>query len=173
MLTRLHGVSRFGTTSQIFVQRSSDGGVTYSGALGEAVDAATEPSVGPPTGNIAGQIKVEYSRVVQATAICTRSLWAPTIPRTIPITAARFECCLRGRGYGRESHESRANLHRPQDFQLWCGLHMSFDGRSRQPVPRARGGQLRRTCMPPGRITLTSITRSRPITGRAGLRPSK
>jgi len=51
----------FGTTSQIFVQRSSDGGETYSGALGEAVDAATEPSVGPPTGNIAGQIKVDNS----------------------------------------------------------------------------------------------------------------
>src|SRR5467141_4555362 len=51
----------FGTTSQIFVQRSSDGGETYSGALGEAVDAATEPSVGPPTGNIAGQIKVDRS----------------------------------------------------------------------------------------------------------------
>jgi hypothetical protein len=49
----------FGTTSQIFVQRSSDGGETYSGALGVAVDAATEPSVGPPTGNIAGQIKVD------------------------------------------------------------------------------------------------------------------
>jgi len=51
----------FGTTSQIFVQRSADGGATYSGALGEAVDAATEPSVGPPTGNIAGQIKVDNS----------------------------------------------------------------------------------------------------------------
>src|SRR6266478_4942700 len=51
----------FGTTSQILVQRSSDGGETYSGALGEAVDAATEPSVGPPTGNIAGQIKVDNS----------------------------------------------------------------------------------------------------------------
>lgn len=51
----------FGTTSQIFVQRSSDGGETYSGALGEAIDAATEPSAGPPTGNIAGQIKVDNS----------------------------------------------------------------------------------------------------------------
>ncbi|HKC01559.1 MAG TPA: hypothetical protein VKD23_22435 [Terriglobales bacterium] len=51
----------FGTTSQIFVQRSSDGGETYSGALGAAVDAATMPSVGPPTGNIAGQIKVDNS----------------------------------------------------------------------------------------------------------------
>src|SRR5438445_3436270 len=51
----------FGTTSQIFVQRSSDGGETYSGALGAAIDAATEPSVGPPTGNIAGQIKVDRS----------------------------------------------------------------------------------------------------------------
>src|SRR3989475_322251 len=51
----------FGTTSQIFVQRSSDGGETYSGALGAAIDAATEPSVGPPTGNIAGQIKVDNS----------------------------------------------------------------------------------------------------------------
>jgi hypothetical protein len=51
----------FGTTSQIFVQRSSDGGENYSGALGAVVDAATEPSVGPPTGNIAGQIKVDNS----------------------------------------------------------------------------------------------------------------
>src|SRR5438270_5601317 len=51
----------FGTTSQIFVQRSSDGGETYSGALGVAIDAATEPSVGPPSGNIAGQIKVDNS----------------------------------------------------------------------------------------------------------------
>src|SRR5213079_162879 len=51
----------FGTTSQIFVQRSNDGGETYSGALGTAIDAATEPSVGPPTGNIAGQIKVDHS----------------------------------------------------------------------------------------------------------------
>jgi hypothetical protein len=50
----------FGTTSQIFVQRSSDGGETYTGAVG-VVDAATEPSVGPPTGNIAGQIKVDRS----------------------------------------------------------------------------------------------------------------
>src|SRR4030081_1086874 len=49
------------TTSQIFVQRSSDGGETYSGALGAVVDAATEPSLGPPSGNIAGQIKVVNS----------------------------------------------------------------------------------------------------------------
>ncbi len=51
----------FGTTSQIFVQRSNDGGETYTNALGTVVDAATEPSVGPPTGNIAGQIKVDRS----------------------------------------------------------------------------------------------------------------
>jgi hypothetical protein len=51
----------FGTTSQIFVQRSNDGGQTYTDALGTAVDAATEPSVGPPGGNIAGQIKVDRS----------------------------------------------------------------------------------------------------------------
>src|SRR5216683_2290577 len=51
----------FGTTSQIFVQRSNDGGQTYTNALGTVVDAATEPSVGPPTGNIAGQIKVDRS----------------------------------------------------------------------------------------------------------------
>jgi hypothetical protein len=50
----------FGTTSQILVQRSNDGGETYTGAVG-VVDAATEPSVGPPTGNIAGQIKVDCS----------------------------------------------------------------------------------------------------------------
>ena len=51
----------FGTTSQIFVQRSSNGGQSYTDATGVAIDAATEPSVGPPTGNIAGQIKVDNS----------------------------------------------------------------------------------------------------------------
>jgi hypothetical protein len=51
----------FGTTSQIFVQRSADGGETYTNALGTVIDAPTEPSVGPPTGNIAGQIKVDNS----------------------------------------------------------------------------------------------------------------
>lgn len=48
----------FGTTSQIFVQRSNDGGETYTGAVG-VIDAATEASAGPPTGNIAGQVKVD------------------------------------------------------------------------------------------------------------------
>src|SRR3989441_11341038 len=51
----------FGTISQIVVQRSNDGGQTYTNGLGTVVDAATEPSVGPPTGNIAGQIKVDRS----------------------------------------------------------------------------------------------------------------
>src|SRR5882762_1981346 len=51
----------FGTTSQIFVQRSADGGENYTDATGVVVDVATEPSVGPPTGNIAGQIKVDKS----------------------------------------------------------------------------------------------------------------
>jgi hypothetical protein len=51
----------FGTTSQIFVQRSNDGGETYTNGLGTVVNAAFEPSVGPPTGNIAGQIKVDRS----------------------------------------------------------------------------------------------------------------
>ena len=50
----------FGTTSQIFVQRSNDGGQTYDNAANQAVDAATEPSAGPPSGNIAGQIKVDH-----------------------------------------------------------------------------------------------------------------
>jgi hypothetical protein len=51
----------FGTTSQIFVQRSSDGGQTYDNAANEAVDVNTEPSAGPPSGNVAGQIKVDHS----------------------------------------------------------------------------------------------------------------
>src|SRR5438876_4929939 len=51
----------FGTTSQIFVQRSNDGGQTYDNAANQAVDAATEPSPGPPLGHIAGQIKVDHS----------------------------------------------------------------------------------------------------------------
>src|SRR5439155_23905006 len=49
----------FGTTSQIFVQLAADGGESYTDALGTVVDAATAPSVGRPTGNIAGQIKVD------------------------------------------------------------------------------------------------------------------
>jgi hypothetical protein len=52
----------FGTTSQIFVQRSDDGGVTYNnGASLVVADPVTAASVGPPTGNIAGQIKVDRS----------------------------------------------------------------------------------------------------------------
>ncbi|MHB8478057.1 MAG: hypothetical protein ACYDBZ_17415 [Steroidobacteraceae bacterium] len=51
----------FGTTSQILVQRSNDGGRTYTDAAGAVVSAALEPVVGPPTGNVAGQIKVDRS----------------------------------------------------------------------------------------------------------------
>ncbi|HXM93602.1 MAG TPA: hypothetical protein VOA64_04995 [Candidatus Dormibacteraeota bacterium] len=52
----------FGTTSQIFVQRSIDGGQTYTDSLpSPVVSAALQPAVGPPTGNIAGQIKVDHS----------------------------------------------------------------------------------------------------------------
>jgi hypothetical protein len=52
----------FGTTSQIFVQRSNDGGETYNDTLpSTVVSPALQPAVGPPTGNIAGQIKVDQS----------------------------------------------------------------------------------------------------------------
>jgi hypothetical protein len=54
----------FGTTSQIFVQRSADGGQNYIDAAGTVVppaDAMKGGAVGPPTGNIAGQIKVDRS----------------------------------------------------------------------------------------------------------------
>jgi hypothetical protein len=51
----------FGTTAKIFVQRSNNGGQTYADAFGLAIDAATLPSVDLPTGNIAGQIKVDRS----------------------------------------------------------------------------------------------------------------
>ncbi len=52
----------FGTTSQIFVQRSNDGGRTYTDTIANpVVPLALEPIVGPPTGNIAGQIKVDRS----------------------------------------------------------------------------------------------------------------
>jgi hypothetical protein len=51
----------FGTTSQIFVQRSNDGGQTYTDAVGTVVSPTLELSVGPPSGNIAGQIKVDRS----------------------------------------------------------------------------------------------------------------
>ena len=56
----------FGTTSQIFVHRSNDGGQNYNDATGLVNDPATNAviaaNVGPPTGNIAGQIKVDHSR---------------------------------------------------------------------------------------------------------------
>jgi len=55
----------FGTTSQILVQRSADKGMTYNDAtgivVGPTIDTTTYASVGPPTGNIAGQIKVDLS----------------------------------------------------------------------------------------------------------------
>jgi len=52
----------FGTTSQIIVQRSKDGGQHYTDALGTVVSPALQPAVALPTGNIAGQIKVDRSR---------------------------------------------------------------------------------------------------------------
>jgi hypothetical protein len=53
----------FGTTSQILVQRSADGGQNYTDLLtpGTVVSPALQLVVGPPTGNIAGQIKVDLS----------------------------------------------------------------------------------------------------------------
>jgi hypothetical protein len=51
----------FGTTSQIFVQRSNDGGQSYTDALGTVISPTLEPTVGPPTSNTAGQIKVDRS----------------------------------------------------------------------------------------------------------------
>ncbi len=53
------------TTFNIEVQRSNDGGVTYTDGFGEAIDPQTLPVAGgvPPTNtaNIAGQIKVDRS----------------------------------------------------------------------------------------------------------------
>jgi hypothetical protein len=51
----------FGTTSQIFVQRSSDEGQNYTDGHGVAVDAASQPALGPQNGNVAGQVKVDRS----------------------------------------------------------------------------------------------------------------
>jgi hypothetical protein len=51
----------FTTTSQIIMQRSADGGETYTNANGVVVSATLEPSVGPPTGNIAGRPAVDRS----------------------------------------------------------------------------------------------------------------
>jgi len=52
-------------TFNIDVQRSTDGGVTYGAALGEAIDAATFPAAGDvtptSTANLAAQIKVDLS----------------------------------------------------------------------------------------------------------------
>jgi len=54
------------TTFNIEVQRSNDGGFTYVNGSGEAIDAATEPvvigtAVTPPTGNVAGQTRIDKS----------------------------------------------------------------------------------------------------------------
>src|SRR6266481_6214504 len=50
-------------TFNIEVQRSNNGGLTYTGGLGEAIDAATLPAAGSlvptDTGNVAAQIKVD------------------------------------------------------------------------------------------------------------------
>jgi hypothetical protein len=51
----------FGTTSQIFVQRSSDQGQNYTDGHGLGVDAASQPALGPQNGNVAGQVKVDRS----------------------------------------------------------------------------------------------------------------
>ena len=54
------------TTFNIEVQRSSDGGVTYVNGFGEAIDTTTLPAVvgaavTPPTGNVAGQTRIDKS----------------------------------------------------------------------------------------------------------------
>ena len=49
----------FGTTSQILMQRSADGGETYTDADGNVVSPTLEPDVGPPTGNITGRPAVD------------------------------------------------------------------------------------------------------------------
>jgi hypothetical protein len=49
----------FGTTSQILMQRSADGGETYVDANGTVVTPTFEPDVGPPAGNIAGRPAVD------------------------------------------------------------------------------------------------------------------
>jgi len=52
-------------TFNIEVQRSSNGGLTYTAGAGEAIDAATLPAAGSlaPTdsGNVAAQIKVDHN----------------------------------------------------------------------------------------------------------------
>ena len=58
-------------TFEIEVQRSNDGGVTYVNGLGEAIDPQTFPAAFstapsalsgiPPSGNIAGQIRIDHS----------------------------------------------------------------------------------------------------------------
>ena len=60
----------------------------YADAAGTIVDAATGPNVGPPSGNIAGQIKVD-----------------PRQPDGQLEQQQFYQCCLRGRGFGRESHK--------------------------------------------------------------------
>jgi hypothetical protein len=47
-------------TGGIHVQRSTDGGVTYLGGVGEAIDGATLPAAnGAGSGNVAGQIRID------------------------------------------------------------------------------------------------------------------
>jgi hypothetical protein len=54
-----HDVSTF----NINVQRSNNGGLTYTDGLGEAIDAQTMPAVTTPAGadNIAGQIRIDHT----------------------------------------------------------------------------------------------------------------
>jgi PA domain len=54
----------FVSTSEILVQRSADGGQNYADVVLSPVvtDPLVQSAVGPPTGNIAGQIKVDRSR---------------------------------------------------------------------------------------------------------------
>ncbi len=51
----------FGTTSQILMQRSNDGGETYLAASGAVMSPTMELSDGPPSGNIAGRPAVDRS----------------------------------------------------------------------------------------------------------------
>jgi len=89
--SRLHGISRFGTTSQSFVQRSNTWRLHLCGCLGAPrLTLATEPSVGTPTGNIAGQIKVDRSSLREQRQPVPDLCGPPTTRWTTRRTAAAF-----------------------------------------------------------------------------------
>jgi len=132
-------------TFNIEVQRSNNGGLTYTAGAGEGIDAATFPTAGniTPTAsaNVAAQIKGDRNTSsCPSKGISTSPSWRPTVRRKTP-TLDRSEACTLA--YPRMP----ASMRRPSLLQITKSSRagwLAWSGQRRQQhFSCSRGRQLR------------------------------